>query len=569
MTKNNSLLSADPNNPQTYVTALQQFPHSDYFVPVCLLAGIGAYKFYKSIQGPAPIIGSAYWAKPEHIKRAKELCLNQKASGDPLKISFEIGNVPILDAHTSVITFGAPETGKSYSILNQLIFENLRAGNPQCIVDLQYPVQTSMFVAIAQEFGYAPEDIHLFVPGMPESGVWNICERAEGIKALEMSGLIQDNASEADVKKDDFFSPGVKFLLAGLMSMCRHVDGLDNLLGCRAILNITDLGARLELHRDKLDLIDQWANAMFDQFKASVDSAETAASLRAATQIFLSLFANKQIAPSIIGKTSFPLRLEGKQLLIIGAPPDLRRTTSPLLMALLSQIVEVNAQLGRTDTLQISIDEVFAVQYKRIINDVNENRKYGIYFNVAAQNLNQCREKFGEAGMKNLLTGFGHKFWFNPRENDSAKYLETSLGSKIIRKTNYTYGTSGEKSNNSSTTTEVERKLFTMAEILKIPQGVMIAQTKGISTTQEEYIPWKVKAQPSKLFKEMTAWAMGQWGFTQKQLIKRSPQVPADDVLRSTRFAAEALLPSTWVTVPKSAEQILREEQERSMRQHV
>jgi type IV secretory pathway TraG/TraD family ATPase VirD4 len=563
-----SFLSQDPNNPQTYFKAFNQFTHSEYFFPISVLAGIFAYKFFKSLKGPAPIKGSAYWAKPEQIRRAKELCLKQNASSDPLEISFRLGNIPLLDAVTSAITFGAPKTGKSFGILNQLIFENLLKGNPQCILDLQYPVQTSMFVAIAQEFGYAPEDIHLFVPGMPESGIWNICELAEDIKALEMSGLIQDNASEADVKKDDFFSPGVKFLLAGTMSICRHIEGLNNLIGCRAFLNIKDLVERLELHRDKLDLIDQWSNTMFDQFKASVDAPETAASLRAATQIFLSLFANKKIAPSIIGKTSFPLRLEGKKLLIIGAPPDLRRTTAPLLMALLSQVVEANAIPGRKDTLQIAIDEVFSVQYKRIISDVNENRKYGVYFNVAAQNLNQCKEKFGEAGMKNLLTGFGHKFWFNPRENDSARYLETSLGSKITRKTNYTYGTSGEKSNNSSTTTEVERKLYAMSDILKIPQGVMIAQTVGISTPTEEYIPWKVKVQPSKLYREMTKWATGQWEFTQKQLVKRSPQVSAEDVLRSTRFAAEALLPSFRDSGgQKSSEQILREEQERLKRQ--
>jgi type IV secretory pathway TraG/TraD family ATPase VirD4 len=361
MPKNDSFLSMDPNNPQTYANGFNQLLHSEYAAPVALLAAIGAYQLFLHLKGPVPIKGSAFWAKPEHIRRAKKLCLEQNANSDPLEISYQLGNIPLFDAVTSVITFGAPKTGKSFGVLNQLIFENLRKGMPQCIVDLQYPVQTSMFVAIAQEFGYAIEDIHLFVPGMPESGVWNATETAEGIKALEMSGLIQDNASEADVKKDDFFSPGVKFLLAGLMSMCRHVPGLDNLLGCRAVLNIPDLGARLEMHRDKLDLIDPWANSMFDQFKASLGAAETEASLRAATQIFLSLFANKQIAPSINGKTSFPFRLEGKKLLIIGAPPDLRRTTAPLLMALLSQIVEANATPGRTDTLQIAIDEVFSV----------------------------------------------------------------------------------------------------------------------------------------------------------------------------------------------------------------
>jgi type IV secretory pathway TraG/TraD family ATPase VirD4 len=566
MTQPKSLLSLDPNNPQTYGTAFTQFIHSDYLVPVLVLAGAGAYYLHQNLKGPTPIKGSAYWATSKHVKRAKELCLKQNSNSNPLEISFQLGNIPLVDAVTSVITFGAPKTGKSFGILNQLIFENLLKGMPQCIVDLQYPVQTSMFVAIAQSLGYKAEDIHLFVPGMPESEIWNITELAEGINALEMSGLVQDNASEADVKKDDFFSPGVKFLLAALMSLCRHLPGLDNLLGCRALLNVPNFVERLEINRDKLDLIDQWANSTFDQFKASAGSPETAASLQAATHIFLSLFANKQIAPSIIGKTSFPLHLEGKKLLIIGAPPDLRRTTAPLLMSLLSQVVVANAIPGRKDMLQIAIDEVFAVQYKRLIFDVNENRKYGVYFNVAAQNLSQCAEKFGDKGMKSLLTGFGHKCWFNPRENDSAKYLETSLGSKITRKTNYTYGTSGDKSNNSSTTTEVERPLYKLADIIKMPQGVMIAQTGGISSPTEEYIPWKVKVKPSKLYTQMVPWATKQWEFTRKQLIARSPQVPADEVLRSTRFAAEALLPAK-ASVQKSADDILRDEQARLMRQ--
>ncbi|NJM78249.1 MAG: type IV secretory system conjugative DNA transfer family protein, partial [Acaryochloridaceae cyanobacterium RU_4_10] len=122
-----------------------------------------------------------------------------------------------------MLTLGAPESGKSFGALNQAIFENLKDGKPQCIVDLQYPVQTSMFVAIAQEFGYQPEDIHLFVPGMPESEIWNICEGAGGIKSLQRAEQIQDNAADGEVKRDDFFSPGVKALLAGCISMCRHI----------------------------------------------------------------------------------------------------------------------------------------------------------------------------------------------------------------------------------------------------------------------------------------------------------------------------------------------------------
>jgi type IV secretory pathway TraG/TraD family ATPase VirD4 len=542
MTKPSELqtfMETDPSNPQTYVKGFDSFVKSEYAGPGLALVAYGLFRLYRAIKGPAPIKGSSFWAKPKHLKKARKLVKQYKKSKNILEKSYMLGNIPLYRAITSVFCCGAPDSGKSFGIHNQLIFENLRDGNPQVITDLQYPEQTSMFVAIAQQFGYAPEDIHLFVPGVEESEIWNLCESADDVKALEMSALIQENASEDDVKKDDFFSPGVKFLLAATMSICRQVKGLDNLLGCRAILNLDDLTDRLKYNRAKLDSIDPWSNAMFDQFKGSAKAEETEASLKAATQIFLSMFANKRIAPAVVGETSFPLYLTGKKLLIIGSPPDLRKTTAPLLTALLSQIVEANAVPEREDALQIAIDECFSIKYKRIITDANENRKYGVYFNLAAQNINQCKEKFSETGMRNFLTAMGHKFWYNPRELESAKYLENVLGSEIKRKTNYTYG---EKST-SSTTTEVERKLITLAQIMKIPQGVMIAQTRGISSETEEYIPHKTKVKVSPLYARMTQWAKTEWEFTQAQLIARSPQKPVDHLLEETRLAAEALLP--------------------------
>ena len=558
-----SVLAQDPSNPQTYFNGFNQFTHSEYFIPVTAVAALLAYQFMKGLKGPRKIEGSAYWAKAEHIKRAKELCLKSNASSDPFEISFQLGNIPLFDVVTSVLTFGAPKTGKSFGILNQLIFEILLSGKPQVIVDLQYPVQASMFVPIAVSLGYKPEDIHVFVPGLPESEVWNACENAEGLKALSTAAQIQDNSSEGEIKKDDFFSPGVKVLLAGLMSMARHAAGAESLLGCRALLNLPNFLERLEYNREKLNDTDEWAAAKFDQFIASKDSPETAASLKAATQIFFSLFTDKRIAPAIHGKTSFPLYLTGKKLLIIAAPPDLRQTTAPILMALLNDVVEANAIEGRKDTLAINIDEVFSVQYRRLPDDVNQLRKYGIYFNIAGQNLSQCKQKFGEEGLRALLTGFGHKFWFNPRENDSAKYIESTLGEKITAKTNRTEGSSGGKSSSSTTKTEVSRKLYSAADILKMPQGTMIAQTAGISTPTEEYIPWKMKVKPSQLYLEMTKWAKGQWEFTRQQLIKRSPQQSPDGLLRSTQFAAEAFLPARGQSVQKTLEQILQEEEDR------
>ncbi|NJM78050.1 MAG: hypothetical protein HC852_22610 [Acaryochloridaceae cyanobacterium RU_4_10] len=78
---------------------------------------------------------------------------------------------------------------------------------------------------------------------------------------------------------------------------------------------------------------------------------------------------------------------------------------------------------------------------------------------------------------------------------------------------------------------------------MKIPQGTMIAQTRGISSATEEYIPYKTRVKVLPLYSKMVKWAKSQWPYTQKQLIARSPQKNVDHLLEDTRLAAEALLP--------------------------
>lgn len=553
----------DPNRPESLVQAIPNIATGEYGLAAGLILAYGAYWCWKEfVKGESPIKGSSYWAKPEHLKRARDLVLQQAASKDPTELSYMLGNVPLYDVITSILTFGAPKSGKSFGILNQAIYEHLKKGYPQVIVDLQYPVQTSMFVAVAQELGYKAKDIHLFVPGEKESGIWNICESAVGSKALEMASMLQANFSSKDAKADDFFTPAGRQLIGAVLSMARHIPGMDNVLGCRALLNFDDLPDRLREQRDKLEQIDPWAFSRFDQYLASSKSDETASSIAGTAQNLFGQFCDEEIVPSLIGKTSFPMHMEGKQLLIIGASPRLRKTVSPLLMALLSQIVETNAHQGRQTPLQIAIDELPLVNYPRLITDINEIRKYGVFFNLAAQTLSQMRSQLGEHDTESLLTGAGTKSWFNTRSNVTAQYLETSLGSQKYRETNTTTGSSGGKGSTSSSRQVRERKMLTVAQIVKLPQGVMVLQNRGISSKSEEYIPWKVKTKPNPTYMSMIKWAGKQWTHTQSQLGKFSPQQPPDSsLLKSTRETAEILLPTPRTPGQKEADEIVRREQ--------
>ena len=556
--------NVDPNRPETLLQAIPDIATGEYGLAAGLILAGGAYWCWKEFfRGETPIKGSSYWAKPEHLRRAKELIKKHEASTDPTDLSYQLGNIPLYDVITSILTFGAPKSGKSYGILNQGIYAHLKMGCPQVIVDLQYPVQTSIFVAMAQELGYKPQDINLFVPGEKESGIWNICESAVGSKALEMASMLQANFSSKDAKADDFFTPAGRQLIGAVLSMARYIPGMDNVLGCRALLNFDDLPIRLREQRDKLEGIDPWAFSRFDQYLASAKSDETASSIAGTAQNLFGQFCDEEIVPSLVGTTSFPMHMEGKKLLIIGASPRLRKIVTPLLMALLSQIVEINAHQGRETPLQIAIDELPLVNYPRLITDINELRKYGVFFNLAAQTLSQLRSQLGEHDTESLLTGAGTKCWFNMRSNVTAQYLETSLGSQKYRETNTTTGSSGGKGNTSTSRQIRERKMLTVAQILKLPQGVMVLQNRGISSKTEEYIPWKVKTKPDPTYVAMMKWASKQWPHTQSQLGKFSPQLPPDSsLLKSTRETAEVLLPPPKSQGEKDAEEIVRREQQ-------
>jgi type IV secretion system protein VirD4 len=324
----------------------------------------------------------------------------------------------------------------------------------------------------------------------------------------------------------------------------------------------------LREHRSKLEAIDPWAYARFDQYLASSKSDETASSIAGTAQNLFGQFCDEEIVPSLIGKTSFPLHLEGRKLLIIGATPRLRKTVSPLLMALLSQIVEVNAHQGRETPLQIAIDELPLVNYPRLITDINEIRKYGVFFNLAAQTLSQMKSQMGNNDTESLLTGAGTKCWFNTRSNDTAQYLETALGNQKYRETQYTSGSSGGRGNSSTSKQIRERKLLSVAQIVKLPQGTMVVQNRGFSSRTEEYIPWKVKTKPDKTYVAMVKWASKQWPHTQSQLIRFSAQMPSDSsLLRLTREAAENLLPAPKSQGQREAAAIVERERVQLLKQ--
>jgi TraM recognition site of TraD and TraG len=532
-----------------------------------LLVLIGAYFLWDGMKGLPKIRGSAEWASKAEIARAHFLCKLQNIQKKPGKVSYILGNIPIFGAQTSMITFGKPETGKSLSVANYAIYEHLKAGGPAAIMDLQYPEQTQHFVALAIKFGYAPENIKLFVPGEDTSDIWNPCRDATGTKALTTGESVNANTKPVDAKIDGFFDPGCVSLLAGIFSYVRNVPELDGMLGCRAVAQLPDLVKRIAANKEYLFEV-AGADAMnFDQFRSNLKSEKTAENIRATVLNAISGGSSVDIYPSMSGESNIPLVMDGKQLLILGCTQEHRSSVAPYLVALLEQIIVANTFHGRKTNLQVSIDELAAINIVKLRQYINENRKYGVYFNLATQTLKQLEERYGKTGASSIMTAAGFKAFFNPGDVEAAEYLQKTLGTYKWRETERSHGYSGGRASSNVSTPIRERPLMSAAEMLLMPQGTGIFLTRGASRKKagsqqnsKEYIPFKRMVMPDPIYLKDMADSAREWKeHTEAALKRRSPLKPASlEAIRAAYALAEELLPLGASSDEKLVEDIIK-----------
>lgn len=555
------ILEINPNDPQNWGPALDALIHSKYAKPLFLLAVLGVVLLAMEFRGKPKLKNSAAWAKREHVKRCRELCRRQNIQGGIDNVGLELGeNLPIFDAVTSIISIGAPKTGKSFGATLAGLYAHLKQKNPLALVDVQYPVQTKQVVCMAQQLGYKAKDIYIFAPGCLESEIWNICEYAKGSYAANLSKLLNDNfAATGGDKGDRFFDPAGEGLISATLQLARTISGLDDVVGCQALLGLSDLPKRVRLNQDK---IDPWVYRAFMQLLSTEKSEKTAASIAGIAANLFKRFTEQDIAPALVGKTSFPMFLEGPKLLILGVRSDLREVIMPIQMALLSLLVDINSVPERKTPLQVCFDELAAARYLSLPSRINENRKFGVYFNLAFQNLAQLEEKYGKNLTTSILGACGTQILFNPREQQTAKLISEIVGTENYRETQRSRSSSNGKISHSTSFHIKERPLIPAWRVRLMGQGWVIVLNAGYRSEDGaiEYIPYKCKIKVFDEYKDLTKWSASQWSHARKVFVRRSPQRAVDpEYLKAgVKLAEEFLyLPSKEEVNQQIADQAL------------
>ncbi len=444
--------------------------------------------------------------------------------GRPTQNPFDKGPIYIPDAQRGLAVLGAPGTGKTVSVIDQVIISVIEQGFPAILWDFKYPTQTSRIAAYAVKHGY---DLRIFAPGYPESEVCNPLEflqdDTDSLMARQFAEVMNQNFSKGgQTSEDGFFGPAGDQVTEAIMMLARGTKYPD-LMTCQALASRTDLATEVIKHKDKLN---PWVLASFGQLISSAGSEKTVSSILASANINFTRFMKADILPAFCGKTTIPTSLEGKQLLVLGLDREKREVLAPLIAAILHLLVNRNVSRKRSDPLFLFADEVPTLYLPGLHHWLNENREDGLCTVLGFQNMVQMEKMYGKDLARAIVGGCASKIIFNPQDQDSAKLFSDYLGLKEVKFKQKSRGRSSGKASTNISDQVQTKPLFEPSDFLQLPTGRCIMLNPHFKRGKASYIPLLESIQLSKDYQAILKWSAERWEKIQDGLAERTTQIP-------------------------------------------
>ena len=462
------------------------------------------------------------------------------------------------DAQRGIAVAGAPGSGKTFSIINPVIRAALDEGYPALVYDFKYPSQVEVLAGYAAKRGY---DVRVFAPGYPESEVCNplnfMRDADDALMARQMATVMNRNfARSSHSSEDKFFADAGDQLTQAVLMLAKGMPQPD-LMTASAVLGLSDLPSRI-LESKRLgegnQLRDQWAMShwvyyAFSQLLQLKDSEKTIAGVIGTTSKVFSRFMAPELISAFCGKTTLPIELEGKQLVVLGLDRRRRDAVAPLVATVLHMMVTANVTKKRQDPLLLAIDELPTLYLPTLVQWLNENRSDGLCTMIGFQNITQLEEAYRREMSRAILGGCATKAIFNPQDSDSARMFSDYLGEEEVIIKQKSRNTGGKGGSTRSVSDHLQKRaIVEPAQFNKLPTGKCVLISPGYSRKDETAIPLITNVKIPKADIEEETWSVSKWPKIQEKLVNRSAQTfQGDDVARqqiAIRLAlAEELLP--------------------------
>jgi type IV secretory pathway TraG/TraD family ATPase VirD4 len=409
------------------------------------------------------------------------------------EISPQSHTIFIPDGQRGTTVCGAPGSGKTFSVIDPMIRSVIDQGFPICLYDFKFPGgQAEIHAAYARSRGY---DVRIFAPGFEGTESCNLLDFLRSADDSETAGqiakVLNSNFSLNGGKgaEDPFFQLSGDQLIKAVLQLAKLSEYPD-LLTCQKILALDPADL---IDRVKASEISPWVRVSWDQFMSMRESEKTAASVAAIASLMFTNFVSPDILPCLCGKSTIPLDLEGKQMIIFGMDQNRRDIIGPILATVLHMIVTRNIAKKRVDPLAVFLDELPTLSLPYLVNWLNESRSAGFCGVLGYQNMTQLEKAYGKEDSRAILSGCNTKFIFNPGEYESAKYFSDYLGDEEVKYRQKSRSNSKDGGSYSSSEQDKTKKIFSPEEILKLPSGSCIFINPAYANKQEASIPMMLK----------------------------------------------------------------------------
>lgn len=461
----------------------------------------------------------------------------------------------IPDVQRGIAAIGAAGSGKTFSVIDPLVRSALDQGFPLCLYDFKYPAQTKRAVAYAIKRGYT---VRVFAPGFPESEVCNpldlIRDEEDAISAGQLAQVISKNfdRSGGTASSDKFFEEAGDSLVEGILLVTKAIESLTgtdqycDLMMAQAILSLSDLPTRLQIASQSQ--LKVWTTRPLSQLMSVKDSEKTVAGIVGTAQRMFQRFLKRDFVGAFCGRTTLPLDLEGKQLIIFGLDRNNRDIVSPLLAAILHMVItrNVSRTTPRTDPLVVALDELPTLYLPALVNWLNENREDGFVGILGYQNIAQLEKAYGKELSRAILGGTATKFILNPQDPESAKLFADFLGETEIKFTSKSRSTGKTGSSRSFNDHHQKRYLLEPAQFAKMSTGRAVIINPAYQRGQEAYIPLYQNIKIPASDQEEMKWSESKWDLIRSRLIAHKSSMAEDERRRQfeeRRALAEQLFP--------------------------
>jgi len=469
--------------------------------------------------------------------------------------------VPDVQRGTSVV--GAAGSGKTFSVIDPLIRSALDQGFPTCLYDFKYPAQTERAVAYAMMRGYT---VRVFAPGFPESETCNpldlIRDAEDAIAAGQLAQVINKNFNRGGDKGDKFFEEAGDSLVEGILLATKAVGALEDpkycdLMTSQALLSLSSLPQRL-FYASNNGTLRVWTSRPLSQLFGVMDSEKTVAGIVGSAARLFMRFMKRDFIGAFCGRTTLPLDLDGKQLIIFGLDRNNRDIVGPLLAAILHMIVtrNVSRTVPRKDPLVTVLDELPTLYLPSLVNWLNENREDGFCGILGYQNIAQLEQFYSKELDRAIFGGTATKFIFNPQDGESAKIFADYLGEEEVLLKSKSQSTGSKGGNSKSVSDQLQKKyLLEPAQFLKLGTGRAVMISPAHVRAKEAYVPLlqHIKVPQSDINEQNQA--KDKWNLVRQKLVAARKNFVSDEE-RTHQFDERRALVEKLFPMPQSEQDI-------------